>query len=132
MEKQVKTLRVVFLQELISVGRLKKIQPNRIEKLYVPIYFAICNVNKTYCEVMKVEQVLTSRMLDIDTIGHVILSDAFDRDLQYTVSFDEFIENYIEQEYDENVKRYNFSDNADIKLYTKYGNNLVHVVNMLE
>lgn len=132
MEKQVKTLRVVFLQELISVGRLKKMQPNRIDKLYVPIYFAICNLNKTNCEVMQIDDVLTSHMLDIDSIGYVLISDAFDVDLQYTISFDEFIENYIEQEYDGNIKRYNFSNNAMIKLYTNYGNHLVYAINMLE
>lgn len=132
MEKQVKTLRVVFLQELISVGRLKKMQPNRIDKLYVPIYFAICNLNKTSCEVMQIDDVLTSHMLDIDSIGHVLISDAFDVDLQYTISFDDFIENYIEQEYDGNIKRYNFSNNAMIKLYTNYGNHLVYAINMLE
>lgn len=132
MEKQVKTLRVVFLQELISVGRLKKMQPNRIDKLYVPIYFAICNLNKTSCEVMQIDDVLTSHMLDIDSIGYVLISDAFDVDLQYTISFDEFIENYIEQEYDGNIKRYNFSNNAMIKLYTNYGNHLVYAINMLE
>lgn len=132
MAKQVKTLRVVFLQELISVGRLKKMQPNRIDKLYVPIYFAICNLNKTNCEVMQIDDVLTSHMLDIDSIGYVLISDAFDVDLQYTISFDEFIENYIEQEYDGNIKRYNFSNNAMIKLYTNYGNHLVYAINMLE
>ena len=132
MEKQVKTLRVVFLQELISVGRLKKMQPNRIDKLYVPIYFAICNLNKTSCEVMQIDDLLTSHMLDIDSIGYVLISDAFDVDLQYTISFDEFIENYIEQEYDGNIKRYNFSNNAMIKLYTNYGNHLVYAINMLE
>jgi hypothetical protein len=126
--------KTVILEELISVARIRRINPWYTQDLFVPIYKVFGLKGKQGPIIDYRNTLLDGNMtecLKISMISRVEVEYTFDNSRKDYISLDQLIDSFIAQTEDGKANKYNFKYGCKIRLFNSAGRVLCYATHII-